>query len=136
MSVQLKPGQLISVQRTPSIHHLAHCALNAPHHVSAHALHPRHFVDGPNPYSVPGGTFAAARLPSPPAPNSEGEAVASLVASLYFLVMWPVIPYLAAVISTRHSAASFSCASLPQPDPIIAKDVDRMRRCCNNRYYP
>lgn len=34
MSVQLKPGQLISVQRTPSINHLTHCALNAPHHVS------------------------------------------------------------------------------------------------------
>lgn len=35
MSVQLKPGQLISVQRTPSTTDLPiHCALNAPHHVS------------------------------------------------------------------------------------------------------
>ncbi|KAI1285259.1 hypothetical protein HDE_11907 [Halotydeus destructor] len=38
MSVQLKPGQLISVQRTPSINHLVHCALNAPHHVD-HDVH-------------------------------------------------------------------------------------------------
>lgn len=36
MSVQLKPGQLISVQRTPSINHIpVHCALNAPHHVNS-----------------------------------------------------------------------------------------------------
>ena len=33
MSVQLKPGQLISIQRSPSIV-VQHCSLNAPHHVS------------------------------------------------------------------------------------------------------
>jgi len=39
MSVQLKPGQLISVQRTPSINHIpVHCALNAPHHID-HDVH-------------------------------------------------------------------------------------------------
>lgn len=35
MSVQLKPGQLISIQRSPSVV-VQHCSLNAPHHVSAH----------------------------------------------------------------------------------------------------
>ncbi|RWS31792.1 CAP-GLY domain containing linker-like protein 5, partial [Leptotrombidium deliense] len=39
MSVQLKPGQLISVQRTPSVNRISlHCALNAPHHVN-HDVH-------------------------------------------------------------------------------------------------
>ena len=33
MSVQLKPGQLISIQRSPTTA-VPHCYLNAPHHVS------------------------------------------------------------------------------------------------------
>ncbi|XP_054164522.1 uncharacterized protein LOC128962193 isoform X2 [Oppia nitens] len=37
MSVQLKPGQLISIQRSPSVV-VQHCSLNAPHHVG-HDVH-------------------------------------------------------------------------------------------------
>ena len=131
MSVQLKPGQLISVQRTPSIHHLAHCVLNAPHHVSAHALHHRHFVNrlrqapflhhsaalfppGRSPSSSSYGLHAdpspAAKScsPSAEATNSEGDF---LVTSLYlpFLAFSCSLCGLRALFrsSHRHSQQPF-----------------------------
>ena len=103
MSVQLKPGQLISVQRTPSIHHLAHCALNAPHHVSAAPpLHP----------SLPPPLLAAAAASLPVAashcahhacmsqPLSEEEA--QVVVADAMIAVWTPAQLLTTLIIAGH----------------------------------